>query len=105
RDSKFIGFDLGYEFESEPWLEWKLKGILNERLIRRNGGNAEGFKKLTEDRKTYAQLHELLMLSEILPRERAFKALEEEYGKVGREQLWELVSILDSAGIVNVLLP
>ncbi|WP_297535506.1 DUF4910 domain-containing protein [Thermococcus sp.] len=101
RDSKFIGFELGHEFESEPWLEWKLRGILNERLIRRNGGNAEEFKKLTEDRKAYAQLHELLMLSELLPKERAFKALEEEYGKIEREKLEKLVGILEGAGIVS----
>jgi len=101
RDSKFIGFELGHEFESEPWLEWKLRGILNERLIRRNGGNAEEFKKLTEDRKTYAQLHELLMLSELLSKERAFKALEEEYGRADREKLERLVEILESVGIVT----
>ncbi|CAI1492327.1 Putative aminopeptidase [Thermococcus nautili] len=102
RDSKFLGFELGYEFESEPWLEWKLRGILNERLIRRNGGNAEEFKKLTEDRKVYAQLHELLMLSELLPKERAFKALEEEYGRADKEKLERLVSVLEGAKIVTL---
>jgi hypothetical protein len=101
RDSKFIGFELGHEFEGEPWLEWKLRGILNERLIRRNGGNAEEFKKLIEDKRVYPQLHELLMLSELLPKERAFKALEEEYGKIEREKLEKLVGILEGAGIVS----
>jgi len=102
RDSGFLDFDLGYEFESEPWLEWKLKGILNWRLIERNGGNAEEFKKLTEDRKTYTHLHELLMLSELLPRESAFKALEEEYGETDRRALERLVGILESVGVVSV---
>ncbi|NJE54677.1 DUF4910 domain-containing protein [Thermococcus sp. 21S9] len=102
RDSRFLDFELGYEFESEPWLEWKLRGILNERLIRRNGGNAEEFKRLTEDRKVYAQLHELLMLSELLPRGGAFKALEEEYGKVDKEKLERLVGVLEEAKIVTL---
>jgi len=103
RDSKFIGFDLGHDFESEPWLEWKDKGVLNERLIRKRGGDAEGFKKLTEDRKVYAQLHEFLMLSELLPKDRAFKALGEEYGRVDKEKLEKLVGILEGAGIVTRL--
>jgi len=103
RDSRFLGLDLGHNFEDEPWLEWKAKGVLNERLIRSKGGDAEGFKKLTEDRKLYAQLHEFLMLSELLPKERALKALEEEYGKVNKEKLERLVGILEGAGIVTRL--
>ncbi|WP_457741515.1 DUF4910 domain-containing protein [Thermococcus sp.] len=101
RDSKFLGFELGHRFESEPWFEWKLRGILNERLIKKNGGDAEEFKRLTEDRKIYTQLHELLMLGELLPEGRTFKALEEEYGKIEGEKLEKLVGILEGAGIVS----
>lgn len=102
RDSAFIGFELGHDFESKPWLKWKDRGILNERLVRKKGGNAEEFRKLTEDRKTYNQLHELLMLSEMLPKERAFRALEEEYGAVDKEKLEALVKMLLETGVVNI---
>jgi len=50
RDSEFIGFDLGHDFGGEPWLEWKAKGVINERLIRARQGDAELFRRLTEDR-------------------------------------------------------
>lgn len=49
---------------------------------------------LTEDRKVLAHLHELLMLGELLPKDEAFKALEEEFGKVDVEKLERLVEIL-----------
>ncbi|WP_297548216.1 DUF4910 domain-containing protein [Thermococcus sp.] len=100
RDSEFLGLNLGHDFDDEPWLHWKARGVLNERLIRARNGNWEEFRKLTEDRRVYSQLHELLMLSEILPKERAFRALSEEYGKVEREKLEKLVEILEEAKIV-----
>ncbi|WP_297468623.1 DUF4910 domain-containing protein [Thermococcus sp.] len=100
RDSEFLGLNLGHDFDNEPWLHWKARGVLNERLIRARSGNWEEFRKLTEDRRVYSQLHELLMLSEILPKERAFRALSEEYAKVEREKLEKLVEILEEAKIV-----
>ncbi|WP_456423774.1 DUF4910 domain-containing protein [Thermococcus sp.] len=103
RDSEFIGFELGHSFDDSPWLEWKVRGVINERLIRARGGNTEEFKKLTEDRKTYAQLHELLMLGELLPEERAFKALGEEYGGVDRGKLEVLIEILNEVGVITLL--
>ena len=103
RDSEFIGFELGHSFDYSPWFEWKVKGVINERLIRARGGDTEEFKKLTEDRKTYAQLHELLMLGELLPKERAFKALGEEYGRVNKGKLEVLIEILNEIGVITLL--
>ena len=102
RDSRFFSFELGHDFDDSPWLEWKLRGILNERLVRVNGGDWRRFKELAKDRKVYTHLHELLMLSELLPKERALRALEEEYGTVEKEKLENLVEILARANIVEL---
>jgi len=103
RGSEFLGLNPGHDFGEEPWLEWKVKGVLNERLVKARNVNWEEFRKLTEDKKVYTQLHELLMLSELLPKESAFKALSEEYGMVDREKLEKLVELLQGMGIISVL--
>ncbi|WP_297506209.1 DUF4910 domain-containing protein [Thermococcus sp.] len=102
RDSVYLGINVGHDFREEPWLEWKSRGILNERLIRARNADWRAFKQLTKERKVYTQLHELLMLGEILPRERALMALEEEYGRVEKEKLENLVELLAGAGIVSL---
>ena len=102
RDSDYLGIDIGHYFESEPWLEWKAKGILNERLVRARGGEWRRFKELTRDRKVYTHLHELLMLGEVLPKERALKALGEEYGAVEKGKLENLVEILARVKVVEL---
>lgn len=101
RDSEFLGLNLGHGFEDKPWLHWNVKGVLNERLIRARNGNWEEFRELTEDRRVYSQLHELLMLSEVLPKERAFRTLSEEYGNVAVEKLERLVKLLEDVKIVT----
>ncbi len=99
RDSRFLGIESGHEFREKPWLVWEVKGIISERFVReRDEKLADEFKELTRDRKVLAQLHELLMLGEILPRERAFEALREEYGEVEEEKLEKLVSVLEKLG-------
>ncbi len=102
RDSRFLGIKSGYEFGRCPWLDWVIKGSINEDVVKRISPSLVGkFKKLTRDRKVLVQLHELLMLGELLPREEAFKALEEEYGEADREVLVELVGLLEEVGIVR----
>ncbi|ASJ06449.1 DUF4910 domain-containing protein [Thermococcus pacificus] len=104
RDSDFLGIESGHRFEEKPWLVWEIKGVVSERFIReRDEKLAEEFKELTGDRKVLAHLHELLMLGELLPKERAFEALKEEYGDVEGEKLERLVIILEKAGVVRFL--
>ncbi|WP_297497242.1 DUF4910 domain-containing protein [Thermococcus sp.] len=102
RDSAYLGTNMGHEFKSEPWLEWKLKGVLNERLLKARKADWRTFKQLTKERKLYTQLHELLMLGETLERERALKALEEEYNGVEKEKLEKLIEILAGTGVVSL---
>ncbi|WP_297436470.1 DUF4910 domain-containing protein [Thermococcus sp.] len=102
RDSRFLGIESGHEIGRYPWLDWVIKGLVNEDVVKRVAPSLVGkFKELTKDRKVLVQLHELLMLGELLPREEAFKALEEEYGKVNRGVLAELVGLLEEAGMVR----
>jgi len=104
RDSRFLGIESGHEFEKEPWLVWKRRGIISARLIRELDAEAyEEFKGLTKDRKILVHLHELLMLGELLPEERALKALEEEFGEVDEEKLKKLVGLLERVGVVETL--
>ncbi len=100
RDSKFLGFKLGRKLEERPWLRWKLKGILSPREIEVREGR---FRELTRDRRIFTQLHELLMLGEILPEEATYRALAEEFGACEEKKLRELVSILEENGIVEVV--
>ncbi|KUH34173.1 peptidase M28 [Thermococcus celericrescens] len=102
RDSRFLGIESGHRFEPEPWLTWKVRGLLSERLIREADEKlAEEFGSLTRDRRVLVHLHELLMLAELLPKERAFEALREEYGEIDEEKLEKLVGILEAVGIVE----
>ncbi len=104
RDSRFLGFKLGYGFDDRPWLEWREKGVLSAEFIRRKKeGLAGEYERLTREAKVRTQLHELLMLGEMLPREEAFKVLGEEYGEVDREKLGRLVEVLENAGVISVL--
>lgn len=104
RDSRFLEIQSGHHFERRPWLKWVRKGIISATFIREIDEKAyEEFKVLTEDRKVLAHLHELLMLGELLPKDEAFKALEEEFGKVDVEKLERLVEILKKTGIVGLL--
>ncbi|EHR79539.1 leucine aminopeptidase [Thermococcus litoralis DSM 5473] len=101
RDSKFLGLNMGHEFTFEPWLKWKKKGIIYPRSIKQiDEKKGEELGKILEDRKMGVLLHELLMLGEIMPKEEAFKALEEEYGKFEKEKLEKAVGILRSLDII-----
>ncbi|BAD86101.1 aminopeptidase, family M28, containing PA domain [Thermococcus kodakarensis KOD1] len=103
RDAEFLGLELNLEVETKakPWLEWKERGLISERLIRsRAPGLAEDFKKLTEERATVTHLHELIMLGELLSEGNAYRAIEEEYGSIEREKLKRLVEILEEVGVV-----
>ncbi|MCO6040471.1 DUF4910 domain-containing protein [Thermococcus alcaliphilus] len=101
RDSKFLGLNMGHEFTFEPWLKWKKKGIIYPRSIKQiDEKKGEELGKILEDRKMGVLLHELLMLGEIMPKEEAFKALEEEYGKFEKEKLEKAVEILRSLDII-----
>jgi len=98
RDSKFLGFQIGRKLEERPWLRWKLRGILSAREM---GVRREKFRELTRERRVLTQLHELLMLGEILPEETAYRALAEEFGACEEKKLRELVSILEENDIVE----
>jgi Zn-dependent M28 family amino/carboxypeptidase len=103
RDAGFLelAFDGGVGTEKNPWLEWRERGLVSERLIRDRAPDLAGeFKKLTEERAITTHLHELIMLSEILPEERAYRALEEEYKSIEKEKLKRLVEILEEAGVI-----
>ncbi len=106
RDAEFLGLELNSEVETKvnPWLKWKERGgLISERLIRSRAPSlADDFKKLTEERATVTHLHELIMLGELLPEERAYRILEEEYGSIEREKLKRLVEILEEMGVVTV---
>ncbi|ACS33496.1 DUF4910 domain-containing protein [Thermococcus gammatolerans] len=105
RDSRFLGIDLGHSFEEKPWLKWSARGRISVEFIRgRNTSLAEEFEKLTEDRRVITHLHELVMLGEKLPEEKAYKALREEYSDINEEKLERLerlVGILLETGIVE----
>ncbi|NJE05802.1 DUF4910 domain-containing protein [Thermococcus sp. M36] len=102
RDSRFLGIGLGYDFEKEPWLRWKVRGLISERFLRKRDGRlADEFRALTKDRKVLVHLHELLMLGELLPKEDAFRALREEFGDVEEEKLEKLVLLLEKARVVE----
>ncbi|WP_297068672.1 DUF4910 domain-containing protein [Thermococcus sp.] len=102
RDSKFLGIKSGHEFDRRPWLSWTVRGIINEDVIERTKpALVKKFKELTKDRKVLVHLHELLMLGELLPKEEAFKALEEEYGEVNEEGIEGLIDLLSEAGIIS----
>ncbi len=102
RDSEFLGIGLGHHFEEEPWVEWKIKGRVSSELLREKDPSlAEEFEELTSEAMTVTHLHELIMLGEKLPKERAHKALKEEFGSVDEEKLEELVDILFKAGCIK----
>ena len=102
RDSKFLGIKSGHDFELKGWLKWEGKGIISEEYISSVDEElGKEFKKLTKDRKVLPLLHEFLMLSELLSKEGAFKALEEEFGEVEREKVEKLVEILEKTGVVR----
>ena len=104
RDSRFLGFKLEYEFEERPWLEWREKGVLSAEFIGRKREDLTGeYERLTREGKVRTQLHELLMLGGMLPKEEAFKALGKEYGEVDREKLGKLVEVLEKVGVISVL--
>jgi len=101
RDSKFLELNMGHEFTFEPWLKWNKKGIIYPRSIKQiDEKKGAELEKILEDRKMGVLLHELLMLGEIMSKEEAFKALEEEYGEFEKEKLERAVEILRSLGII-----
>ncbi len=103
RDMTFLGISSEVdELSIEPWLEWKKRGVLSEGFIKaRNRELAREFSRLTREKAVLTHLHELLMLGEILPEERAYAALREEYGKIEEEKLERLVGILEDANVVS----
>lgn len=104
RDSKFLGIESGYSFERRPWLEWKRRGIISLRFIRELDEEAhKKLKELTKEKTFMMQLHELIMLGELLPEEEAFTALQEEYGGINREKLKKAVKTLETLGIISIL--
>ncbi len=104
RDSRFLGIEAGYAFEPRPWLEWKKKGMISLRFIRELDEKAyRRLREMAKDRTFLLQLHELIMLGEMLPEEEAFTALQEEYGKINREKLKKAVEILEALGILSIL--
>ncbi|AIF70386.1 hypothetical protein PAP_10060 [Palaeococcus pacificus DY20341] len=104
RDGHFLGVDIGHEFESNPWLQWKQKGILSPRdIMRIDKAQGKEMRELLKERPLMALLHELLMLGELLPKDDAFKALEEEYGKFKRESLEKALEILGALNFVSFL--
>ncbi|WP_010477969.1 DUF4910 domain-containing protein [Thermococcus zilligii] len=104
RDSKFTGMDIGYEFEKTPWLRWKLRGRIGEDIIKNKAPERlEEFEKLTEEGKALIDLHELVMLGELLPKNEAYKALSEEYGEIEKSTLEVLIGLLEEAEIVETV--
>ncbi len=102
RDSRFLDIEVGHSFERKPWMHWVRKGIISGELVREIDRKAyEEFRELTRDRKMLTHLHELLMLSELLPRDDAFGALEEEFGDINRGKLERLLEILGGVGVVK----
>ncbi|WP_048150169.1 DUF4910 domain-containing protein [Palaeococcus ferrophilus] len=102
RDARFLGIDVGHAFEGSGWLRWVKRGrISREAIAMADEELARRFRKLTRDRKLLVHLHELVMLSEILPEKEAFRALREEYREINEEKLKEGVDILKKAGIVE----
>ncbi|EEB74734.1 DUF4910 domain-containing protein [Thermococcus sp. AM4] len=102
RDSGFLGIELGHDFEEKPWLRWSVRGRISAEFIRsRSAPLSEEFERLTEYRKIITPLHELVMLGEKLPEEKAYKALREEYGEIDGEKLERLMGILFETGIVE----
>jgi len=102
RDSEFLGTELGHRFNMEPWLEWALRGRIGEDVIELSGKqHLDEFKELTRDRKAIVHLHELIMLGELLPEEKAYTALKEEYGEANTEKLGKLVELAEKSGLVR----
>lgn len=102
RDSRFLGIDVGHAFDGEGWLRWVKRGMISRRIIEANDeGLAKRFVELAKDRMFSVHLHELVMLSEMLPEDEAFTALREEYWEINEEKLKEGVEILKKAGIVE----
>ncbi|ALM75732.1 DUF4910 domain-containing protein [Thermococcus barophilus] len=102
RDGKFLGIDIGHDFEFKAWIKWKRKGLVSVRTIREfDEKAAKELEEFMEDKKFSIHLHELLMLGEILPEEEAFKALEEEFGKIDREKLNKALEILKKLGFIE----
>ncbi|USS41227.1 DUF4910 domain-containing protein [Thermococcus aggregans] len=101
RDSKFLGLKVGHEFTFEPWLKWKKKGLISPRSIKQiDEKKGEELEKILEGKRVSILLHELLILGEMMSKEEAFKALEEEYGSFEKEKLEKAVEILRSLDIV-----
>ncbi|WP_209475664.1 DUF4910 domain-containing protein [Thermococcus stetteri] len=103
RDAEFLGLELDVEANERlnPWLEWKERGLISERLIRTKVPNSvEEFKKLTEERAITTHLHELVMLGELLSEEKVYRTLGEEYRSIKRKKLEKLIGILEKAGVV-----
>ncbi len=102
RDGKFLGIDIGHDFDFNAWIKWEKKGLVSVRTIREfDEKAAKELEKLMEDKKFSIHLHELLMLGEILPEEEAFKALEEEFGEIDREKLNKALEILKKLGFIE----
>ncbi len=102
RDSEFLGMKLGHRFNVEPWLEWALRGRIGEDIVElRAGEHLYEFKELTKGRETIVHLHELIMLGELLPEEKAYTALKEEYGEIRVEKLRKLVELTEKSGLVR----
>ncbi|AFN04517.1 DUF4910 domain-containing protein [Pyrococcus furiosus DSM 3638] len=103
RDSKFLGLSMGQEISEEGWVEWTRKGLVSVRFLKRiNKEKGEEFERLVEDdRMTSCYIHEFLMLSEVLPEEKAWKALRDEYGKVNEEKVKRAIEILADLGVIK----
>lgn len=101
RDGKFLGINIGHDFGFKAWIKWEKKGLVSVRTIREfDEKAAKEFEEFMEDKKFSTHLHELLMLGEILPEEEAFKALEEEFGKIDKEKLKRVLEILKKLGLI-----
>ena len=102
RDGRFLGFDMGHDFEFEAWVRWEKKGLISARTIREfDEKAAEELEEFMEDKKFSVHLHELLMLGEALSEEEAFKALMEEFGEIDREKPKRALEILKRLGFVS----
>jgi len=99
RDREKLGLK-PMEVKPEGWLRWDFKGLLSFRHLSKR---FEGIpKKPLENRKIRTQLHELIMLGEVVGKEESMEVLESEYGKV-EEGLEETLNSLLEVGILREL--
>ncbi|AEC51490.1 hypothetical protein PNA2_0575 [Pyrococcus sp. NA2] len=103
RDSTFLGLKMGKELEGEGWLEWKEKGVISTKALEyRDEELAKKFRDIVEEERMISvHIHEYLMLSEILDRERALKALRDEYGEVKEDKISEAIEILEKVNVIK----